>query len=82
MAAAVRRLVAFYVQQSNEVMPHGALNGRTPDEVYFGRAGNIPAELANSRQVAREERLDTNRALSCEDCRASGPAASEQASAA
>src|SRR5690606_19114115 len=31
----VRRLVAFYVQQHNEVMPHSAFNGFTPDEVYF-----------------------------------------------
>ena len=33
--AAVRRLVAFYVQQYNELMPHSALDFRTPDEVYF-----------------------------------------------
>jgi putative transposase len=81
-AAAVRRLVAFYVQQFNEVLPHSSLNGRTPVEVYFGRAENIPAELAAARKVAREKRLQANRTLSCEACVAPGPAASEQASAA
>jgi putative transposase len=81
-AAAVRRLVAFYVQQFNEVMPHSALNGRTPDEVYFGQAENIPAELAATRKVARDERLATNRALSCEACTASEPSAANLVSAA
>ena len=52
-AAAVRRLVAFYVTEHNEVLPHSALNGRTPDELYFGRAENIPEELAAARKVAR-----------------------------
>ena len=33
--ASVRRLVAFYVQQYNELMPNSALDFRTPDEVYF-----------------------------------------------
>ncbi len=34
--AAVERLVAFYVEQHNTVIPHSALGGLTPDEVYFG----------------------------------------------
>ena len=80
--AAVRRLVAFYVQQSNEVMPHSALNGRTPDEAYFGRAENIPAKLATARKVARTERLDANRALSCAACTATGTSVANHASAA
>jgi len=66
----------------NEVMPHGALNGRTPDEVYFGRAEDIPTRLATARKVARQERLAASRALSCEACVAPGPAASEEESAA
>ncbi len=32
----LRRLIAFYVQVHNEVMPHSAFNGQTPDEVYSG----------------------------------------------
>jgi len=81
-AAAVRRLVAFYVQQFNEVMPHSALNGRTPDEVYFGKAEATPAELAAARKVARKERLDANRALSCAACTATGTSDANQASGA
>jgi putative transposase len=81
-AAAVRRLVAFYVQQFNEVMPHSALNGRTPDEAYFGKAEATPAELAAARSAARRERLETNRSLSCQACAAPGGATSELVSAA
>ena len=81
-AAAVRRLVAFYVQQLNEVMPHSALGGRTPDEVYLGQAENTPAELAVARSAARRARLEANRVLSCEACTASGQSASALVSAA
>ena len=81
-AAAVRRLVAFYATEHNEVLPHSALNGRTPDEVYFGQAESVPEELAAARKVARKERLAANRTLSCEAYVAPGPAASEEASAA
>jgi len=44
--AAVERLVTFYVQQHNSVMPHRAFNGRTPHEVYFATAVNLEQELA------------------------------------
>ena len=74
--------MTFYVQQFNEVMPHSALNGRTPDEAYFGRAENIPEELAAARRVARKERLAANRRLSCQACVVPDSAASQQASAA
>ena len=33
----------FYVKELDEVMPHRALNGRTPDEVYFAGGKGIPA---------------------------------------
>ena len=80
--AAVRRLVTFYVTEHNEVLPHSALNGRTPDEVYFARAENIPADLAAARKVARTNRLDANRTLSCAACTASGTSNSGLVSAA
>ncbi len=32
----VRRLVEFYVQEHNRVLPHSAFRGQTPDEMYFG----------------------------------------------
>jgi hypothetical protein len=34
----VRRLVAFYVQDHNQVLPHSAFRGQTPDEMYFYEA--------------------------------------------
>ncbi len=69
--AAVRRLVGFYAQQFNEVMPHSALKGRTPDEVYFGQGTDIQIALAVARKATRAERLASNRAVTCEMCMAS-----------
>jgi transposase InsO family protein len=34
----VRRLVEFYVQEHNQVLPHSAFRGQTPDEMYFYEA--------------------------------------------
>jgi len=68
---AVRRLVDFYVQQYNEVSPHSALNWRTPHEVSFGRAVDVPSLLEKSRRMAREARMAANRATTCETCRGS-----------
>ena len=59
----LRTLVAFYVQQHNTQMPHAAFSGQTPDEMYFGTAVDMPAQLAAARSKAREERLATNRAM-------------------
>jgi hypothetical protein len=67
-AAAVRRLVAFYVQQFNPTMPHSALRGWTPDEVYSGKGEDLPVSLAAARQAARARRLTENRAVTCETC--------------
>ncbi len=50
----LRRLIAFYVQAHNEVMPHSAFSGQTPDEVYFGTGDAIAAELASGRARARD----------------------------
>ena len=43
--ATVRRLVAFYVDEHNRVLPHSAFGGQTPDEMYFGTGDAIPADL-------------------------------------
>ena len=64
--AAVRRLVGFYVKEFNEAIPHSALKGRTPDEVYFGKNEDIPIKLAAARQAARARRPAENRAVTCE----------------
>ena len=55
----------------NEVMPHSALDYRTPDEVYFGRAEDLPSNLEVARRTAREARMAINRATYCEACSAS-----------
>ena len=66
--AALEKLVSFYVDQHNRIMPHSAFFGQTPDEIYGGLAGDLPAQLAAARQRAREARLAANRALACADC--------------
>jgi hypothetical protein len=38
-------LVAFYVDAHNRVLPHSAFRGQTPDEMYFGTADALPADL-------------------------------------
>jgi hypothetical protein len=45
----VRRLVAFYVDQHNRVLPHSAFRGQTPDETYFGTGSTVPADLTSDR---------------------------------
>ena len=79
--AAVRRLVAFYVQQHNEVMPHSALDYRTPDEVYFGRAEEVPIQLADARRMARGARMTANRMIRCDECAAHESSATSAVSA-
>lgn len=64
----LRTLVALYVDQQNSQMPHAAFSGQTPDEMYFGMAASLPAELAAARQRARATRLATNRGFSRERC--------------
>ena len=51
-------------------MPHSAFQGQTPDEMFFGRGNAVPDELAAARKQARAARLQANRSLSCERCRA------------
>jgi putative transposase len=64
----LRRLVDFYVTAHNEVMPHSAFEGQTPDEMYFGTGGAVTINLAIARQTAREERMKANRAARCGVC--------------
>jgi len=64
----LRALVEFYVEQHNTQMPHAAFSGQTPDEMYFGTAADLPAELAVARDLARGARLAANRGLSCDRC--------------
>ncbi len=64
----VRTLVAFFVEEHNGKMPHSAFRGQTPDEVFFGTAPNLAAELVAARAKARELRLAANRSASCGRC--------------
>ena len=73
-AAAVRRLVAFYVREHNEKIPRAVLGARTPDEVYFSREENLRERLSEQRKTAQRVRSAANRAAHrCEPSRA-GPA--------
>ena len=64
----VRRLVAFYVDEHNRVLPHSAFRGQTPDEMYFGTADTIPADLRTRAAAARRARIAANRSASCAAC--------------
>jgi len=64
----VRRLVAFYVEQHNRVLPHSAFQGQTPDEVYFGTGDAVPKDLLSRAAAARRTRVEANRSASCEIC--------------
>ncbi len=65
---ALSRLIEFYVTAHNQVIPHAAFDGQTPDEMYFGTGGAVLAELASARKTAREERMKANRAAACSVC--------------
>ncbi|MBN1606716.1 MAG: DDE-type integrase/transposase/recombinase, partial [Polyangiaceae bacterium] len=66
--AAVERLVAFYVQQHNEVMPHAALGGRTPDEVFRGGAQDLKERIRAAHRAAVRDRVSANQRLACGEC--------------
>ena len=64
----VRRLVAFYVDEHNRVLPHSAFRGQTPDEMYFGTGDAMPADLTSRATAARRARVEANRSASCATC--------------
>lgn len=68
--ATVRKLVAFYVEQHNQRLPHSAFQGQTPDEMYFGTGADVSKRLATARIEARQSRLAANRAVNCQNCNA------------
>jgi putative transposase len=67
--AALEKLIGFYVDQHNTVVPHAAFAGHTPDEMDLGRGDHVPGELAAGHARARAARLESNRRLSCGACR-------------
>src|SRR5262249_15268157 len=64
----VRRLVAFYVDEHNRVLPHSAFRGQTPDEMYFGTGDGVPADLTSRTAAARRARVKANRSAACRTC--------------
>ncbi len=64
----VRRLIAFYVEAHNDVMPHSAFDGQTPNEVFFGTGDAVVAKLAAERVQAQIERMARNRSAGCGVC--------------
>ena len=66
--ATIRRLVAFYVQEHNHVLPHSAFRGQTPDEMYFGTGDGVPADLTSCAAAARRARVEANRSAACQTC--------------
>ena len=69
---AIRKWVSFYVQQHNEVMPHHAFKGQTPNEMYDGTGTTVEVELKEARAVARQSRIVANRKRSCNSCSRKG----------
>jgi hypothetical protein len=65
---AVERLVAFYVQQHNEVMPHPALGGRTLIEVFRGEAADLQERIRAAHRAAVHDRITANQRLACGEC--------------
>ena len=64
----VHRLVTFYVDEHNRVLPHSAFRGQTPDEMYFGTGDAVSADLTSRAAAARRARGEANRSPSCETC--------------
>ena len=62
----VHRLVTFYVDEHNRVLPQSAFRGQTPDEMYFGTGDAVPADLTSRAAAARRARGKANRSASCE----------------
>ena len=66
--AALQRLIEFYVNAHNAVMPHSAFEGQTPNEMFFGVGDEVTNKLADAREAAREKRMKENRTAGCGVC--------------
>jgi transposase InsO family protein len=67
-ASELRRLITFYVEAHNELTPHAAFDGQTPNEIYSGAGSSIVAELVAGRARARDARMTRNRSSGCGMC--------------
>jgi transposase InsO family protein len=64
----LKNLVAFYVDEHNMRLPHSAFHGQTPDEMYFSTGDRVQDELDAAKKVARQARMEVNRATTCLTC--------------
>src|SRR5215207_366307 len=64
----VGRLVTFFVDEHDRVLPHSACRGETPDGLYFGTGDAVPADLTAPAAAARRARVEANRSAACETC--------------
>ena len=62
------RVVAFYVDEHNHVLPNSAFRGQAPDEMYFGTGDAVPADLESRAAAGRRARVEANRSAACETC--------------
>ena len=59
----------FYLNEYSEVIPHSALKGVTPMEVYTSRWGEVDRlKIAEESEQARQSRKVMNLASSCKSC--------------
>ena len=62
----VCKLVEFYVEQHNKVIPHSAFKDwQTPDEMYFGKGSEVHEQLKALRLKAKLARREANLAVRC-----------------
>ena len=73
--ATVRRLVAFYVDEHNGVVPHRLFRGQTPDEMYSAPERHSTGRPGSPRGRRTPARREANRSASCESCRPTDVAA-------
>jgi putative transposase len=64
----VHRLVAFYVERYDAVVPHATSKGQMPDDMHFETGDGRPDRIAEARAPARAKRLEVNRARRCAVC--------------
>jgi hypothetical protein len=66
----VKRHVDFYCQQHNDVIPHSAFKGATPQEVYLGKWNSIVEKsIPHELELARIKRIEYHHSLErCSIC--------------
>ena len=65
---ALRKYIEFYVNEYNGRLPHSAIRGQTPDEMYFGTGDDVPSKLDTAKAAALRVRAETNRGMTCGVC--------------